>query len=666
MMGTRSSPARRPRSGSGAGAFCLGARCLLALAPAGALVLAGVLAPRPAPAQRAAENVVRSVDDAFGASVGEERIGLYSPGSVRGFSPTAAGNVRIEGIFIDRQADFSSRLVSGSTIRAGLTAQGYLLPAPTGIADFALRRVAATPTQSVIVRLNEWGGYGFAADLQSRTAHDKVEITGGVGYDWFERGDGSADAFANAGTTLRVRPRADLGITVFGDLVSTLRNQVSLRYRPGGAYEPPEVPRRRFVGQPWVNFEGTAYNTGLIADYTPSVVNAQVGVFRSSNDRNTQTGQFFTEITRDGLGRRLAFLGPPREAVSDSLEARVSRLFTSGSRQHSLTLNVRARQRQRRFGGSTEIDLGVGPIDQPAPVEQPDVEFGPRSEEQVNQVTGGFSYDLQWRSVGQLNLGIQKTNYERRLQDPVDGPLISTADPVLYNANAAAELRPWLVAYGGVVTGFEESPTAPAIAINRNEAPPAIETRQADAGLRFRAGPLTAVTGVFSIEKPFFGLDEDRFFGERGTITNRGIELSLAGAITRQLQLVFGTLLLDATLAGDAVDEGELSADPVGVLRRTTTIDLDYRPVWAPGWSFDMSLNSRGKENGDTMGELVIAPRTLLDLGFRRQLALAGKTMVVRGRLTNLFDTFGWRVNDNGDFQLTNPRAFSLSVRMDL
>ncbi|MEM9316643.1 MAG: hypothetical protein AAGA95_18690, partial [Pseudomonadota bacterium] len=60
--------------------------------------------------------MVRAADDAFGASVGEEQIGLYSSGNVRGFSPTSAGNIRLEGLFIDRQAGFSWRLVSGSSI----------------------------------------------------------------------------------------------------------------------------------------------------------------------------------------------------------------------------------------------------------------------------------------------------------------------------------------------------------------------------------------------------------------------------------------------------------------------------------------------------------------------------------------------------------------------
>src|SRR5688500_16025319 len=88
-------------------------------------------------AQRADENAVKSADDAFGTSVGNERIGLYSDGDARGFSPVAAGNIRIEGLYIDNPTGFSSRLVSGSTLRVGIAAQGYPFPAPTGLVDYA-------------------------------------------------------------------------------------------------------------------------------------------------------------------------------------------------------------------------------------------------------------------------------------------------------------------------------------------------------------------------------------------------------------------------------------------------------------------------------------------------------------------------------------------------
>ena len=46
-------------------------------------------------AQRADDNAVAAADDAFGTTVGNESIGLYTTGNARGFSPVQASNVRL-------------------------------------------------------------------------------------------------------------------------------------------------------------------------------------------------------------------------------------------------------------------------------------------------------------------------------------------------------------------------------------------------------------------------------------------------------------------------------------------------------------------------------------------------------------------------------------------
>ena len=99
------------------------------------LVGAAVVATHPAFAQKTDNNAVTAAEDAFGKSVGDQSIGIYSDSNVRGFSPIDAGNVRIEGLYFDLQSNVNSRLVSGSSVRVGISAQGYNFPAPTGVID---------------------------------------------------------------------------------------------------------------------------------------------------------------------------------------------------------------------------------------------------------------------------------------------------------------------------------------------------------------------------------------------------------------------------------------------------------------------------------------------------------------------------------------------------
>ena len=95
----------------------------------------------PAAAQnRSSDNAVTQAEDAFGFSVGRESIGIYNAGQVRGFSPTAAGNVRIEGLYFDPIFGLSDMLVGSTSVKVGLSAQGYPFAAPSGIVDQTLRR----------------------------------------------------------------------------------------------------------------------------------------------------------------------------------------------------------------------------------------------------------------------------------------------------------------------------------------------------------------------------------------------------------------------------------------------------------------------------------------------------------------------------------------------
>jgi len=211
-----------------------------------------------AAAQRAAENVVRAADDAFGAAVGDEEIGLYNSDSVRGFSPSNAGNIRVEGLSIDQQADFSARLVSGSTIRAGLAAQGYLLPAPTGIVDFSLRRVAADPVQSVIAARTNYGGYRISGDFQTRSSNGLIEAQGGAGYARAVASNGSVDKSFDVGGSIRFLPSRTFDATLFFDFGRRLQDQRWPFFFTAGNIEPPRFEDRTlFPGQPWIDLPAT-------------------------------------------------------------------------------------------------------------------------------------------------------------------------------------------------------------------------------------------------------------------------------------------------------------------------------------------------------------------------------------------------------------------------
>src|SRR4051812_20053769 len=136
-------------------------------------------------AQRAGEDALKSADDAFGTSVGNESIGLYSPGSARGFSPSDAGNVRIEGLYFDQQAGLNNRVIGGSTVHVGISAQAYTFPAPTGIADFHLRIPGEKPLVSAVARGGPYNTVGLEVDAQYPVVPGRLSIgVGGSAYEF--------------------------------------------------------------------------------------------------------------------------------------------------------------------------------------------------------------------------------------------------------------------------------------------------------------------------------------------------------------------------------------------------------------------------------------------------------------------------------------------------
>src|SRR4051812_34840832 len=128
--------------------------------------------------QRAKENAVAEASDAFGTTVGREEIGLYSASSARGFSPSQAGNLRIDGLYFDQvnQAKPNSRMIRGSSVHVGISAQGYPFPAPTGVVDFKLRAPGEEAGAGALVGIASYNqGYG-EFDFQTPVVKDVLSI----------------------------------------------------------------------------------------------------------------------------------------------------------------------------------------------------------------------------------------------------------------------------------------------------------------------------------------------------------------------------------------------------------------------------------------------------------------------------------------------------------
>jgi len=643
----------------------------LKMAPTSRLALmAGALIAAPLAAQRVNNNATTAAEDAFGTSVGDQSIGIYSATDVRGFSPVDAGNVRIEGLYFDQQANMRDRVVASSTIRVGLSAQSYPFPAPTGVADYSLRRVGAKPLVSLGFTYGPWKGTSSELDVQVPLIGDKLGIAAGAAY--YTRAtpfDGTPDVLST-GIVGRWAPRNDIEILPFWQHYRDSSDEAQPLIFTGGAYLPKRITRNVFFGQKWAIYASTQDNFGLVAIAHPLDFDVRLGVFRSIDvtDRSAADLLFASDQT-GGVGDRVIVLENGDRSASTSGEFRVARGFDSGAIHHTLIAAIRARAQDRRYGGSSAVDLGTSRYDMQDFRPEQTGGDGAKTSDRVRQATIGISYQAKWRNVGELSVGLQKTKYSKKITDP--DPAIrfpeSKADPWLPNATAALYLTHRLVAYGGYTRGLEESPVAPIEAVNLNEAPPAIRTEQKDGGIRWTVSKgLTAVLGVFDVSKPYFNLDQGGRFRRLGMVTHKGVEFSIAGQVAKGLTAVLGNVLVDSTLSGEEVDRGLIGRKPIGSYVRHTIGSVDYRLPFYQPVSFDMFFEMTSKRVANAADTLYIPARGVVHLGGRYRFKLADKPVLFRWQVQNITNVFGWNNGSSGYFTPNGSRRWLVSLAADI
>ena len=245
-------------------------------------------------------------------------------------------------------------------------------------------------------------------------------------------------------------------------------------------------------------------------------------------------------------------------------------------------------------------------------------------------------------------------------------PQLGKDDPWLYNAGLALYQSDKLAWYASYSTGLEEGGVAPENAANKNAAPPAIRTRQWDAGLRYALTPsLKLVAGVFDIQKPYYGLDNANVFRELGEERHRGFELSLAGEVVEGLSVVFGTVLMEPRVSGEEVANGTIGKVPVGQTERFTIGSAEYQLPWMPSFSVSATVQSVADRMASSDNRLSIPARSVLDLGARYRFQIGGAPATLRLSFGNVFDKFGWRTNSSEVFVTNAPRRIALTLAAD-
>ena len=632
-----------------------------------AITLAAMGTATSASAQRAAENAVNSAEDAFGVSIGNEAVGLYSSTSARGFNPQLAGNIRLNGLYFDQQSFAQGRIYADTTMHVGLSAQSYPFPAPTGIADTRLRNPNTRVSGSGSFTLGPYDGTQLDGELSVPIVAGKLGafmstsiVT--TALDW-----GSKYPRWDFGAVVRWTPSDNVEVITFG------QNQIGhgpvqpLIFTAGGIV-PPEYDRRIAMSPEWADRHRKVNHSGLIVSAT--VLDDwlfRVGLFRSYNNLAEDYAVFFRNVQANGAGTLDVLKSAHAYDLSYSGEARLSRTFTEGDRQHTLHFAVRGRNAHHLFGGGSTVSFGPAQIGVEAPPPEPT--FPPLASpnfSHVTQVTPGVSYVGRWRDVGEVSVGVQKSFFKTDVTPAGLPATHTTSEPWLYNGTLAVYLGPNAALYGSYTRGLEESGVAPENAANRAEVLPVSLTEQVDAGLRYKLTPkLTVIAGVFEVKKPYFDRNTANVFTEIGNLSHRGVELSLSGQVAPGLTVVAGAMLLRARIEASAAVASFFAPVPVGKPNRNIRLNVQYGPAAWKGFSIDGQVSQDGPAYATRTNTVKLDANTTLDLGARYTFTVFGTSGSLRVKALNATNAYGWSVASSGWYAPIAPRRYTAQIVAD-
>ncbi|MEP6831348.1 MAG: TonB-dependent receptor [Rhizomicrobium sp.] len=627
-----------------------------------------IITDRSAQAQRASENAVTQADDAFGTTIGNEKIGIYDEDDVRGFSPLQAGNARIDGLYFDKVGDENDRIQESSRIRVGIAAQGYAFPAPTGIVDFALRIPGDVSGLSVLA---EGSSFGYSTlQLDGVLPLDKtLSMGGGIGYNRNRSASGGDNYEGNIGVILRWRPHPNLEFLPFWSRKDTYAAKDGEAYEPEGDFLPSPMPQHHFFGPPWARGQDFSINYGGLLGYSFSSWVVRLGIFRSELTNPKSSFPHLSDLTPSGHGELKVDLSPPSHLGSTSGEMRLEKTFDEGPWVHRLIFSLRGRNWNGLYGNSVTVDAGPQTINQVINSPKPSIQFASLTHDHVDESFIGFGYQAAWKSRLQISVGAQRVRYHKRTIVPGNAPTSLNATPWLLTGAATGNLTDDVAIFGSFAQGLEESGIAPSNAVNSNQALPAVTTRQKEGGIRWKLLPdVSLVASIFDLKKLYFNLDSSKVFRELGELENKGLELSLSGKLTDQVNLVAGAVLSEPTVGGEAVRLGITGDKPVGIRSRKFIFDANWSPHEWTDLSFDLGVNHYGSVPATLNGATIIPGFTTIDWDSRYEFKMAGQVASLKFAIMNMFNVRAFRVLDANTYGFfpNSGRRIDLRLIVDL
>jgi iron complex outermembrane receptor protein len=278
-------------------------------------------------------------------------------------------------------------------------------------------------------------------------------------------------------------------------------------------------------------------------------------------------------------------------------------------------------------------------------------------------------------------LGLRHTRIARASALVSDGSEAVTYTQRFDSPFAGVSLKPapaWLLyATWGKGVESEAVPNRPATFANAGEVLPALQSKQAEAGVKWQLNSRTLVSlAVFDIRKPF----ADDVLQDSGLLLrtaggklaqHRGAEAQITGRVSEAWSLAASVALLDAKITR-AVDPALVGTRVTNVPRVAATLFADYKVAAIPGLALNSQLSTQSDKSVVSRSQSVSIPSAWQwDAGIRYQQRWQGTQLTWRLNVENLLDRRYWKdapTQPWGGIYLfaAQPRSLAASLSIDL
>lgn len=228
--------------------------------------------------------------------------------------------------------------------------------------------------------------------------------------------------------------------------------------------------------------------------------------------------------------------------------------------------------------------------------------------------------------------------------------------------------KPWnsVSLYANRIEGLAQGPTAPnnGTVNNPGEVFAPGRTKQLEAGVKLDLETYGATLGVFRIEKPTDGYEQNGTFVAKGDQVNKGIELNLFGEPIDGLRLMAGAtrIFTEMKNTGDADTEGK---DAVGVPTFTMNASVDWDVPGLEGIALNARMLRTGGQYANAENTLTLPTWNRFDAGARYKFKVNQKDVTLRMNVENITDKNYWASAYGGYLTQGEPRLVKFSGTVD-